>query len=147
VAKRPVGEIIEEVKRTYDRKPYDWRVLTGRDQKGYTDIFLSQSSTLWQIKTEAINPYELVGFGTRVGKIDEEIRRKTMEIGAQMLFEILSPQKKGIIITKGLQTVSSESTKGLKGALSQKQAKLDMELRRELEDLLHKRYPQTSIYV
>ena len=147
MVKRPVGEIIEEIKKTYDKKPYDWRVLTGRDQKGYTDIFLSQSSTLWQIKTEAINPYELVGFGTRVGRIDEEIRRKTMETGTKALFEILSPQKEGIIITRGLQTVSNESTKGLKGALSEKQVRLDAELRRELEDLLHKRYPQTSIYV
>ena len=147
MSKLPVGEAIKEIKRIYDKKPYDWRVLTGRDRFGHTDLFLSQSLSLWQLKMEAINPYELVGFGSRIGKIDEDIQSKTMEIGSRSIFELISPQKNGVIITKGLQIVSNDSINNLKNELSEKQAKLDVELRKELEILLQRRYAQMKIYV
>ncbi len=115
----------------------DWRVLTGRNPKGRYDMFISSPERVWQLKMEQTGNNEAIGFGLEAGKIDDEIK-KVMGIGAPVPFGLISPQKKPDlpIALAGIQQYSSDSTHTLcKEYISEKQAKLDEKLEREIERL------------
>ena len=93
---RPLGEIMEEMRKHYVKHPKlrdRWRVLGGRDEHGFNDLFFyGPGMGIWQIKTEQKSPYELFGAGAKVAarKIDDEIRG-LMEIGLPMPFGLMTP--------------------------------------------------------
>ncbi|HID90531.1 TPA: hypothetical protein EYP44_01055 [Candidatus Bathyarchaeota archaeon] len=137
---KPVGRVIRDLKRRYDRKPRGWRFLTGV-AKGHYDTFILHDGTLWQIKTEPLSPFHHVGFGGVVARsIDEEIAEE-MQKGAPVLFRLVSPQDRHrVIVVHGIERYSSESISGLKALLSPRQLKLDLRLRKELDKLMRRKY-------
>lgn len=145
---KPVGKVIKDLKRRYDKKPKGWRLLTGIVGGRY-DTFIFHDGTLWQIKTEPLSPYHHVGFGGVVAKnLDEEIA-KSMQRGKPVLFQIVSPQEKEkVIVVRGIERYSSKSIDDLKTLLSPRQLNLDKKLRKDLDELMRKKYGyRTSIYV
>lgn len=137
---KPVGRVIKDLKRRYDKKPEDWRFLTGV-VKGQYDTYVLHDKTLWQIKTEPLSPHRHVGFGGIVARnIDEEIANR-MQKGTPLLFQLISPQERDkAIVVRGIERYSPKSVGSIKSLLSPKQAKLDLKLRKELDELMRKRY-------
>ncbi len=131
------AEITRILKEKWDKSKdkEDWRVLTGRNPKGRYDMFISSPERIWQLKMELTGSNEAIGFGLEVGKMDDELK-KLLRIGAPVPFGLISPQKKPdlAIIMAGIQQYSSDSTYTLcKEYISEKQAKLDEKLDREIE--------------
>lgn len=137
---KPVGRVIKDLKRRYDKKPEDWRFLTGV-VKGQYDTYILHDETLWQIKTMPLSPHQHVGFGGVVARnIDEEIASR-MRKGTPLLFQLISPQERDrVIVVKGIERYSAKSVGNIKSLLTPRQAKLDLKLRKELDELMRKRY-------
>ena len=142
---RPLAEIMEEMRKHYQRYPKlrdRWKVLAGGDEYGYNDIFFyAPDAGLWQIKGELKSPYEMVGAGARVTarKIDDEIR-EVMEQGMPIPFGFISPHpelKDRVIIAAGVGR-HQDSTERLKGLLPGGQRKVEGELRQKLNELRRK---------
>ncbi|MFQ6084957.1 MAG: hypothetical protein ACE5OY_01635 [Candidatus Bathyarchaeia archaeon] len=147
MAIKGVGRIVRELKRRYDRKPKGWRFLTGISEGRY-DMFISHDGRLWQIKTEPLSPYHHIGFGGIIARdIDEEIVRK-MRSGTPAFFEMISPQSKDkAIIVRGIERYSSKSVGDLKSLLSPQQRKLDIRLRKQLDEIVQKKYGYRRSYI
>ena len=133
------AEIAQILKEKWDKSKdkEDWRVLSGRNHKGRYDMFISSPERIWQLKIEQTGGKEAIGFGLEIGKTDDELG-KLLEIGAPVPFGLISPQKKTdlAIIMAGIQRYSSDSTYTLcKEYISEKQAKLDDKLDREIEQM------------
>ncbi|RCV63891.1 hypothetical protein C5S53_11740 [Methanophagales archaeon] len=130
------AEITQILKEKWDKgkNREDWRVLSGRNPKGRYDMFISSPERMWQIKIEHTGRNEAIGFGSEVGKTDDEIR-KLMDAGAPVPFGLISPQKADpAIIMAGMQQYSSDSSNALStDYISEKQAKLDEKLDLEIE--------------
>jgi hypothetical protein len=130
-------EITRILKEKWDKSKdkKEWGVLAGRNPKGRYDMFVSSPERIWQLKIEQTGDNEAIGFGLEVGKIDDELK-ELMRVGAPVPFGLISPQKKPdlAIIMAGVQQYSSDSTYTLcKEYISEKQAKLDDKLDREIE--------------
>lgn len=166
---KPAEDIKKEVLKRYDSNPSGWRVLVGRDRRGYTDLVISHDSDIWLIKEELINPFHSVGFGVRDKIVSLEAFEKTAPytFGLRPLSErqmrnvvlaLRSGRSPSKLLAKILRTdpiASTEiaspgilqgpvihSAKGIE-LISEKQAELDRQLRLELERLLMRKYPQT----
>ncbi len=165
----PAEEIRKQILRRYDSNPGGWRVLVGRDIRGYYDLLVSHGSDLWFIKEEQINPFRSVGFGIRDKVSDQETVEKLSPVtfGLRPLSKtqmtriasaLRSESGLSEVLSKFLKTdpvaLSEVSSPGLLqgpimhspggiGLISERQAKLDRELRVELERLLIRKYPQT----
>lgn len=142
---KSLAEIMEEMRRHYERRPRErrgWRVLGTKDQRGYADLFFyGPKAGLWQIKGELKSPYELMGAGVRIGvrRIDDEIR-ELMEHGRPLPFGMISPhpkRKDTAIIASGIGRYL-ESSERMRTMLSSKQRELDIKLRNKLEKLRYK---------
>lgn len=146
MAIKPVSEIMRELKKRYDHDKKGWKILAGKDRQGNFDMFIAHRLMLWQIKMKSIRPFQYVGFGSPIGKIDKNIQAK-FELGKPTLFELISPQADGsFIIARGIEKFSSKSTFDLKKVLSPKQEELECKLSRELEKLVFKRHPELLMY-
>ncbi|MCD6248525.1 MAG: hypothetical protein J7J17_03665 [Hadesarchaea archaeon] len=139
---KPLSEIMEEMHKRYRRYPKEqkkWRVLGGRDERGFTDLFFYEpEGSLWHVKGEPKSPYELLGAGARfsIRKIDEEIRR-AMEQGRPLPFGIVSPhptREDIAIIAAGIGRYQ-KSTRALRELFSPKQRKIDKKLSLKIEEL------------
>jgi len=165
----PAEDIKKEILKRYDSNPSGWRVLVGRDRRGYFDLIVSHDSDMWLIKEEQINPFHSVGFGIRDKAVSfETIERispytfglrplserqmtkvalalRSGESPSRLLARVLrtDPVASTEITSPGiLQGPVIHSARGI-GLISERQAELDRELRRELERLLMRKYPQT----
>lgn len=136
------AEIMEEMRKKYKRSRRGWRMLTGVDSRGFSDLyFYGPKAGLWQIKGELKSPFELVGAGAKVmaRRVDDEIR-ELMERGRPVPFGLLSPhpeRKDRVIIAGGIGTYS-ESLEELKRVLAGEGRQVDRELRLKLEELRRK---------
>lgn len=142
---RSLAEIMEEMRKCYKQHPKlqkKWQVLAGGDEYGYSDLFFYGPGVgVWQIKGELKSPYEMVGAGARVAarKVDDEIR-DLMGQGLPMPFGLISPHpqfKDRAIIAAGIGR-HQESTERLRGLLPGRQRKVDLELKRKLDELRRK---------
>jgi len=142
---RSLANIMEEMRKRYRQYPKlqnKWRVLAGGDDYGYRDLFFYGPDVgIWQIKGELKSPYEMVGAGARVAarKVDDEIRA-LMEKGSPMPFGLISPHPKfrdRAIVAAGIGRYQ-ESTEHLRGLLPGRQRKMDLELKRKLDELRRK---------
>jgi len=165
----PAEEIKRQILKRYDSNPSGWRVLVGRDRRGYYDLVVSHGSDVWLMKEEQINPLHSVGFGLRdkATSLDAIERLSPVTFGLRPLSDtqmtrVANALKSGRglsrVLSQFLKTdpiPSSEVTspailqgpvihapQGI-GLISKRQAELDRELRNELERLLIRKYPQT----
>jgi len=146
---KPIDEVMLEIKRRYDKKRKGWRVLAGKDLRGYSDMFIHDGSTLWQLKMEMVKPFQYVGYGTKIGKVDQEIIGKTMLATRPFWFGLISPVRRdgSFIIAKGIEKYSSGSISELKGLISDKQSRLESKLSEEIGRLIYRKYPERMMYV
>ncbi len=163
-------DVKKEIVKKYDANPRDWRMHVGRDIKGHYDLIVAHGSTAWIIKEEQINPFKFVGYGSKVNRqiLEPFIEnlpnnfgiRSTSNKQMRELADALE-RKQSIkdILTKIINSnpISSHEIKGpliFQGpisyspkpvtTISEKQKKLDYQLRKELENLLNKKYPQVT---
>jgi hypothetical protein len=71
----PADEIKRELLNRYSVDPKGWRVLVGRDPKGYDDLIVIHGPDLWQIKEFKLNPYESTGLGVK-REVEREFLKK-----------------------------------------------------------------------
>jgi hypothetical protein len=112
-------------------------------------MFIHDGSTLWQLKMEMVKPFQYVGYGTKIGKVDQEIIGKTMLATRPFWFGLISPVRRdgSFIIAKGIEKYSSGSISELKGLISDKQSRLESKLSEEIGRLIYRKYPERMMYV
>ncbi|MFQ5762972.1 MAG: hypothetical protein ACE5PO_08040 [Candidatus Bathyarchaeia archaeon] len=164
---RTAEDVRREIVRRYDKDPADWNVFFTTDRRGYHNIITVHRGQMWLVKEEAINPYTSVGFGLRT-KLDREISANSLspypfglrpvqeEQAKQIIQAFEGGEKADNIITRildskpwpsheirtptMLQGPMLQIPRGVEFLSEQHQA-LDLKLRRQLDQLLQRKYP------
>ncbi|MHA1270523.1 MAG: hypothetical protein ACTSPY_12095 [Candidatus Helarchaeota archaeon] len=144
-------EIMKEMKEIYDKNPKDWKVIAGRTPNSYNDLFFCQTNdedeefNIWQVKAERMSPFNILGVGTKIRHIDDDIVKKIMNEGKPaFLFGMVVPQDKGIISATGPMNYSDNTIKQVKEDLSKTSDKnliLEKLLKKRLKELIEKEHP------
>lgn len=160
------AEIKKELAKKYNANPEGWRVLVGKDLKGYYDFMISHGSDIWILKEFQLNPYQSLGFGVIQNECENEViknLRPTHPFGFRPLnqnqvIEVVEAIQKDESIDTIMGRVMQSSPTSLQNItspiivegpvlhsttpiLSESQSELDQKLRTELENLLHRKYP------
>jgi hypothetical protein len=144
---KTVAEIMNELKKRYDKNKRGWRVMAGKDGRGRYDMIFSHGGKVWQLKMEKVKPYQYVGYGALVGELDEH-RSKKLMVGKPLIFQLLSPQTDGsLIMARGIEKFSSKAIRDLKTVISREQRELELRLSEELDKLIRRHYPELLTYV
>ncbi len=142
VTVKPIGDVLMEMKKRYDKESHGWRVLSGATDQGLYDTFILHRDRLWQMKTEPVNPFEVIGVGTTHRRVDEKLHNRIMQEGKPFLFQIAAPQRKGVVIAQGIQRYSDDSASKLRTVMSDRQEALDRELETSVRSMSLKRFPE-----
>jgi hypothetical protein len=159
-------EVRKEWVRRYNANPEGWRVLAGRDSRGYYDLVVLHGSELWLVKEYPLSPYDSVGFGVRERIDESEVLRRirsTHPFGFRPLNymqieemanafrneESVDRIVRGVMETKPVSLQNITSPVVMQGPimhssapiLSERQRELDQKLRSELESMLQRRHP------
>ncbi|MBS7655414.1 hypothetical protein KEJ50_02810 [Candidatus Bathyarchaeota archaeon] len=59
-------EILLEIFRKYNKKPYGWRVLIGKNPSGFWDILFISDDEAWTIKLDTIFKANPIGLGVKL---------------------------------------------------------------------------------
>jgi hypothetical protein len=136
---KSVEEIIAEIKLCYDRDPLGWKMLRGRDNKGHYNTYITNSNSLWQMKTEFKTPYQPKGVGIKINdKLDPEIEMLMQEGDALPFGEIYQQEKANPIFAMGIGRYSKPAANELKSIISSKNEELERALSLSLDKLLHR---------
>lgn len=150
---KKLRELIKDMKDSFDKDkdPKNWKVIAGRTPQSYNDLFFCQSNkeeenvNLWQIKTENMSPYNILGVGTKIKNIDNEIIEKIEKEGKPAtpshIFGMLVPQKKGIIAAAGPMNYSDKKVHSIKEDISERNSVLEKLLKKRLKELIEKEHP------
>ncbi|MFX1541002.1 MAG: hypothetical protein ACFFBX_09510 [Promethearchaeota archaeon] len=139
---KPIGDLLMEMKKRYDKDQQGWRVLSGRADRGLYDTFILHRDRLWQMKTEPVNPFEVIGVGSVHRRVDESLHNRIMQEGKPFFFQIAAPQRKGVVLAQGIQRYSDDSTNRLRMVMSDRQETLDRELQTAVRSMSLKRFPE-----
>lgn len=167
---QPAEKLKREIARSYDSNPKGWNVFVGRDNRKFSQTLISNSSNVWVLKEEMINPYKSVGLGVKlVDQIDSLKSVTPQEFGLRplnqgqikKLIDLTRKEKSprdlllGIMKSKPVSSSNIKSPLILQGPimttenplslLSDKHRELDRKLNSELNRLLFRKYPQTVI--
>jgi hypothetical protein len=167
---QPAEKLKREIARSYDSNPKGWNVFVGRDNQKFTQTLISNSSNVWILKEEIINPYKSVGLGVKlVEQVDSLKSVAPQEFGLRplnqrqikRLIDLTKKEKSprdlllGIMKSKPVSSNNIKSPLILQGPimttenplslLSDKHQELDRKLNSELNKLLLRKYPQTVI--
>ena len=135
---KTVEQIMFEIKKKYDKKPSDWRVLRGRDKRGHYDTYVLGSDSLWHMKTEWKTPYQPIGVGRKIDDFPEKARHIIEEGGEYFPIGEIYPQPKdATLIAIGIGRYSPKSTSNLKRIISGQDA-LEGKMNKGLKKLLKK---------
>ena len=118
---KAIGDILLEMKKRYDKDQQGWQVLSGKTDHGLFDTFVLHRDRLWQMKTEPVNPFEVIGVGVTHRRVDEGIHNRIMKEGQPFFFQMIAPQRKGVLVASGIQRYSDESALKQRSVLSDKQ--------------------------
>ncbi|MFH1327464.1 MAG: hypothetical protein ABIH76_01225 [Candidatus Bathyarchaeota archaeon] len=160
--------IRRELIRRYNANPEGWRVLVGRDPKGYYDLLVNRGSELWLMKEFQVNPYESIGFGVKEKVEENDLLRRIDSVqpfglrplSAQQIEEMTSAMQREETIDRIIQRVMETKPVPIstiktpvvmqgpiihspenKGLISDRHGKLDLKLRGKLDDVLRRNYP------
>jgi hypothetical protein len=142
VSIKPIGDLLMEMKKRYDKDQRGWRVLSGQADHGLYDTFVLHRDRLWQMKTEPVNPFEVIGVGTSHRRVDEGLHNRIMQEGKPFFFQLAAPQRKGVVIAQGIQRYSDDSASQLRMIMSDRQEELDRELHTAVQSMSLKRFPE-----
>ena len=162
-------EIRRELLKRYNANPAGWRVVVGRDPKGYYNLMVVQGSDMWLVKEFQVNPYESIGFGVKEKTDETEALSRISPthpfgfrpIGPEQFSEIINATQNdesasniinSIMEKRPVSLRSSRSPVGMQGPfihtsaplLSEKQMELDSRLRGELETLINRKHPHLA---
>lgn len=139
---KSLEKVLAEIKKEYDKDKKDWRIISGGDSLGL-DSFILQQDRAWQLKMDFIRPFEVLGLGSKITKIDEKIQQKVRDNGMPFLFEMLVPQPKDQwLVARGLSShVDRQNLTTLKKSVKKEYGPIDLELRKELNCLIDKKFP------
>lgn len=155
----PLKKIREEVVVGYNRDPEGWRVFVGKDRENYISSIFIHKSKMWIIKEFAINPYRFIGCGVGT-RFRNEFKQEDYQFGLRPLttqqedeLECGNPSIMKDILSKN--PVSEDECNGsslvLEGpivtsdkpiVISNEQEKLDLMLRKSLNSMIRKKYPE-----
>lgn len=139
---KPIGDLLMEIKKRFDKESQGWRVLSGAADQGLYDTFILHRDRLWQMKTEPVNPFEVIGVGSTHRQVDEALHNRIMQEGKPFFFQIAAPQRKGLVVAQGIQRYSDDSTSRLRTVMSDRQEALDRELESCVRSMSLKRFPE-----
>lgn len=139
---KSLDKILAEIKKEYDKDRKDWRIISGETSFGL-DSFISKDDRAWQLKLDFIRPYEALGLGSKITNIDEKIQGRVQERGVPFLFEMLVPQTKDQwLVAHGLSShIDRQNMALLKKSVANAQGPIDLELRKELDRIIDKKFP------
>ena len=166
---RDSAKIRREVARLYDKDPQGWNVLVGKDRSGFFDVMISHGREAWQVKEYQVNPYKVVGLGSRISNLpsgplsSNEHQFGLRPIGLDNVKELsnimddpksMSELASRLLDQKPVSSIeAAESPAILQGpimqsdrpldALSTAQTKLDEKLRRELRRMVYREFRHT----
>jgi len=68
-----VEEFLDKLAERYRISPRGWRIILGRDLRGYQDIVIvhEKERTGWRIKREYVNPLEDIGVVREIPSIEK----------------------------------------------------------------------------
>ena len=145
---KPLKQIIKDMKESFDKDSRDWKVIAGRTSNSYNDIFFCQTKeknndyNLWQLKAEKMSPFDILGVGTKIKNVDEEIITKIRNEGkAPYSFGMIIPQDKGLITASGPMNYSNQTVKTVKEEISNNNSLLEKLLKKRLKKLIEKEHP------
>ena len=138
---KSLDKILIEIKKEYDKDRKDWRIISGETPFGL-DSFISKEDRAWQLKLDFVRPFEALGLGSKITNIDEKIQGRVQEKGVPFLFEMLVPQPKNQwLVARGLSTqIDRPNLSTLKKTITEEQGPIDLELRKELNRLIDKKF-------
>lgn len=143
--------------------------MVGRDATGFYDTIVSHEKEAWQVKEHQVNPYQFVGFGSKVPEVTDPLlaadehsfglrplsERQMRELMAaeenqryagELIAKFMSEAPTSAIELSGsravLQGPVAYSPNPLE-SISSAQARLDAELRSELRRLVGRRFRHT----
>jgi hypothetical protein len=120
-------------------------VLSDVDARGNKDLFISQRSDLWQVKTKPLNPVSGIAMSSHARNLDDEIqdelRVKGLE-GDKYLFSMMVPQKENSIIASGIESFARNESGKLKSMLNEKNTSMERDLADEVEKTFEKKHMQ-----
>ena len=159
-----VEEIFDKLAERYRISPWGWRIILGRDLRGYQDIVIvhEKERTGWRIKREYINPFEDIGVVREIPSIERVNipRELRLDAGVRIInqdqLKVLFTAEKAADIVKLLRKIPPTVPKGIKPGsylvggpiiytgrrvdeLIPGAREVDEELREELEKLLRRR--------
>ena len=139
---KTLEEMIAEIKKEYDKDKTNWRIISSGNSLGL-DSFICQHDRAWQLKMDFVKPFEVIGLGSKITSLDEKIQTKVRQSGMPFLFEMLVPQPKDQwVVARGLSThIDRPNLATLKKAITEEQGPIDLELRKELNRIIDKKFP------
>ncbi|MFQ5910210.1 MAG: hypothetical protein ACE5IJ_05750 [Thermoplasmata archaeon] len=151
-------EIIKKLAAKYERDPKGWSVLVRENKSGYSDLLISTTDELWQIKVDSLYKPNPSAMGLRVGGKTEARRIASDSVPrfgfrplpADILDRFLEGEFEREEFTRTIGRVLREEPKrlseidspgliqgpvrfGWKGRLSETQKELDAKLKRSLD--------------
>ena len=139
---KPIEEVLAEIKKEYHKDKKNWRIISGGSNLGL-DSFIFQENQAWQLKMDFVRPFEVLGLGSKITSIDDKIQQKAQTSGIPFLFEMLVPQPKNqFLVARGLSAhVDQQNLGKLNKSITEEQGPIDLELRKELNRLIDKKFP------
>jgi hypothetical protein len=140
---KKLPELMTEIKCDYDKDPYNWRILRGKDSNQHMSTFIAHDDKkLWQLKTEWKNPVMPIGIGKCVKRnLNDEIQ-ELMKTGTDLPIHEIYPDKDNFIIALGYGKYSLKSTNRIRDLLFQDvpgyKNKIEKELNLEFRKILSK---------
>ncbi len=164
-------EIRKEISAKYNKDPKRWQVFISRDHKGFYGLIVIKGDEMWLIKEEVISPYKTVGLGAKDRMEDPSLLAdiSPFQFGLRPLSqdrmeEIMELVDKGGPIDGLMAKIMRCEPKPIRAIktpivlqgpvihlpksseiLSERQRRLDAELREGLEKLLYRKYGQTVL--
>jgi hypothetical protein len=143
----PIGDIMNRMKRKYDQDKHNWNVVSNQDKDGNREMLVNHDPNTWWLKMRQINPLSYLSAGKELHNIDEEINQK---IGKQskvdpekellQLFGMMTPTKKDIIYTSGIERYSPPLVKDQIQKIEEKNPDLDKNFRQHIRKKWEKEY-------
>jgi hypothetical protein len=144
----PIDHVMRKIKKKYDSDQENWSVIGNCDKDGNREMLISQQPNTYWLKMKQINPYSHMALGTELTNLDDEINKNIGDNSKKIkspqelmqLFGMVTPSKKDIIYTAGIERFSPAVGNELKMKIEEKQPDADKNFRKALRQKWEKEY-------
>ena len=135
---KSIIDVIKDTKKVWDEDPEGWNVISYRNSNNYpTQIISHRNEDRWAVKSIPLSPFESVGVGSRVEKVDEKLVRKVRAKGELFPF-LLADRNDSSIAAVGTKIHYVERNPQLNAIIPKR---IDSEMTEDLEKLIRKERP------